>query len=1297
MAKEDIENAGIDVDDSDNNHMFKYDLNLKFTPEIDWISISAYFDSDGNLKGASSNSRSGSGSGSDDSGSGKPSYTLHYHVEPGGYWHTWCKFDEVKAGTTQSLSYTPWRDNDDYIFDGWYEDSEYTKKISSVRIRSYEETGSYTTTVYGCWIYVGTGKKESKIISGGIYVPEANVTVYPVSEYLYLIIHGEVHWMKEMFDVELLVFNNSNTDTLEDLTANLQLPEGLSLASMVDGEQTLEQFIGTIPEGESRSVHWYVRGDTAGDYSFSANLKGKVMPFEEEIDDLFTVESKLHVWAGNALHLDFSFPKAAYYGENYPVTITLTNVSDITLYNVSSMIAGVEQCHVVHYSDGTVKEEWKNNNISGSKFCSEFNPSDKIVIELNIEILFESELMQYQLNKLCRFIDGAEQLLKAYKAVKSGLDIATALTKSISKASKALDLKDTVLATIDKDKLASAKKLYSSISSLITKYGSSGNKQVDKGAKVLSAGVDEVLDVLSADGVADYLNKKNPEDIVKLADKIDSFAEGFAATDEEVKKFDIWDSIRTMISSVPVVWALKGVTVDDDDPANTTKIPWSYNVTNSGAHYFGVSNVSSYLSNIMKAAMAEYWKDNFSGIIPKLAGIDDPFDYDSIKRDIIAIENEVKQYKAKDTTGTVKFKAYVVKNSASAKLRSIFAAFTADDEFILNCPDNDTAKFENGVLTFTGEGTIEVTPKSLDGGTLYIEADNGAEYEYNISVVEQHECEIGEYTTIISPTSISDGFAVGTCKACGDILDIKPMSADGCKHTFGDWQYTAEVSCTGCNMKTRICTKCAYAKTEIFDAEGHSYASPEYVWDGDACTATRICTVCTEETDGHSESATQAGVYVKDADATCTEPEKGHYEAVFSEERFGSAKTENGSISKGNATGHIGGTAYCKERAICSVCGAADGELIVENHKNAVKEKAIDATCTSAGLTEGSHCGDCGKVIVAQTATQKLPHCEATDKAVAPTCTKTGLTEGKHCSVCGTVLAAQKEVKSLGHKYAKSVVKANLSADGKIVEKCTVCNAIKSTTAIAKIKSVTLSKSAYTYNGKAQKPVVTVKDSKSKALKNGTDYTVTYKNNTNIGKATVVVTFKGNYSGSKTLNFNILPPQTSKITVKQTASKITASWKKVSGASGYKVELYKGKKLVKTVDTMKLSATFSELSKGTEYKIVVKAYVKIDGKKVVSLVSKTLVTATKTSAPSGVKAKAEKKSAKVSWKKVSGADNYTVYYSTKKNGSYKTMTVAKTSATVKKLTKRKTYYFKVTANKKGTESDCSKTVRVKIK
>lgn len=59
-----------------------------------------------------------------------------------------------------------------------------------------------------------------------------------------------------------------------------------------------------------------------------------------------------------------------------------------------------------------------------------------------------------------------------------------------------------------------------------------------------------------------------------------------------------------------------------------------------------------------------------------------------------------------------------------------------------------------------------------------------------------------------------------------------------------------------------------------------------------------------------------------------------------------------------------------------------------------------------------------------------------------------------------------------------------------------------------------------TYNGKAQKPAVTVKYNNYK-FKSGTDYTLSYKNNTKIGTATVTVKGKGKLSGTRSVTFKI--------------------------------------------------------------------------------------------------------------------------------------------------------------------------------
>ena len=65
------------------------------------------------------------------------------------------------------------------------------------------------------------------------------ITIFPVSERFYLIIYGEVRWLQEMYDVELLAINNSMTDTIENCEASLTLPDGLSFAEMVDTNRVL--------------------------------------------------------------------------------------------------------------------------------------------------------------------------------------------------------------------------------------------------------------------------------------------------------------------------------------------------------------------------------------------------------------------------------------------------------------------------------------------------------------------------------------------------------------------------------------------------------------------------------------------------------------------------------------------------------------------------------------------------------------------------------------------------------------------------------------------------------------------------------------------------------------------------------------------------------------------------------------------------------------------------------------------------------------------------------------------------
>ncbi len=103
--------------------------------------------------------------------------------------------------------------------------------------------------------------------------------------------------------------------------------------------------------------------------------------------------------------------------------------------------------------------------------------------------------------------------------------------------------------------------------------------------------------------------------------------------------------------------------------------------------------------------------------------------------------------------------------------------------------------------------------------------------------------------------------------------------------------------------------------------------------------------------------------------------------------------------------------------------------------------EAKEASCTETGLTEGSKCTVCGKVIVAQEETDLLSHTEEIIQAVAPTCTETGLTEGKKCSVCDTIITAQEIVPAAHTLTSVAGTPATDTEDGLTDgEVCSVCS-----------------------------------------------------------------------------------------------------------------------------------------------------------------------------------------------------------------------------------------------------------------
>jgi len=129
---------------------------------------------------------------------------------------------------------------------------------------------------------------------------------------------------------------------------------------------------------------------------------------------------------------------------------------------------------------------------------------------------------------------------------------------------------------------------------------------------------------------------------------------------------------------------------------------------------------------------------------------------------------------------------------------------------------------------------------------------------------------------------------------------------------------------------------------------------------------------------------------------------------------------------------------------VCQKCGYMETQSIPSLGHTIVIDKAVKASCTTTGLTEGKHCSVCEETIVVQEELPALGHTEVVDAAVEATCVTDGLTEGKHCSVCHEILVAQQTVLAFGHtEVVDAAVEATCVTDGLTEGKhCSVCHEI---------------------------------------------------------------------------------------------------------------------------------------------------------------------------------------------------------------------------------------------------------------
>ncbi|MDE7252434.1 MAG: leucine-rich repeat protein [Acetatifactor sp.] len=275
------------------------------------------------------------------------------------------------------------------------------------------------------------------------------------------------------------------------------------------------------------------------------------------------------------------------------------------------------------------------------------------------------------------------------------------------------------------------------------------------------------------------------------------------------------------------------------------------------------------------------------------------------------------------------------------------------------------------------------------------------------------------------------------------------------------------------------------------------------------------------------------------------------------------------------------------EKKWCSVCSEIlqeSVEIPALGHAEVIDNR-IEPTCTEEGMTEGLHCSRCNLVFLKQRVIPAAGHREVIDQAVAPTYTEEGKTQGSHCSVCHIVIKAQEEIPKLKHKIIfdsrceTSIPEQAISEGEKVQEPTAIFKdgyvftgwytslykqddstkwdfendiVIRNMTLYAGwdfvqdwnghpinaedviVSFQNASSANMTYTGSFIKPAVSVKyvyNGKKTTLKENADYILEYKNNLEVGTATVKIYGTGEYSGSREITFTINPKNISKVKV----------------------------------------------------------------------------------------------------------------------------------------------------------------------
>lgn len=294
-----------------------------------------------------------------------------------------------------------------------------------------------------------------------------------------------------------------------------------------------------------------------------------------------------------------------------------------------------------------------------------------------------------------------------------------------------------------------------------------------------------------------------------------------------------------------------------------------------------------------------------------------------------------------------------------------------------------------------------------------------------------------------------------------------------------------------------------------------------------------------------------------------------------------------------NITEKLGVDADTKIK-VCTVCGYFEKIETTNTQVSAPVISSVTGCEGKAKITWEKVSGATGYIVYRKTGNENYKEVKTIVKARTVSYTDSTVKIGKTYTYTVKAVknsvqsdyATEKSVKIIeSHKYDEVVTKkATTSKKGQATQTCKLCNKVTETTIYA-AKTIKLSKDSYTYDGKAKKPGIIVKDSKGKTI-SSSYYTVSYKNNKNVGTATATIKFKGRYSGNVTKKFEIAPKGTSISKVTASTKGFTVKWKKQkTQTTGYQISYSTNKnfKSAKTV-TVDKKSTVSTRIKGLKAK-----------------------------------------------------------------------------------------------------------------